>query len=687
MAFFPTTHPQLSSAKRQQRAQAFAESVSHSSLERQLATLKTYQVELEVKLREREAAVEQLERDRRSISELEAKERTEKEAERAENEEYRRKVDVELRTLRNALNELREKHADSQDAYSSLSRTSKHTISTQKTQISTLTRQTELLTNQLMESQSQNTSLAAEVADLQAELDDLRSDNLKLSKDKVEADELGVVREELFRQTAYVKEMEKKNERLMSEVRVLRERQTSVEVLREEKRSLERKLSGMEGIREQAVKLEAELEVLRRERNQRSEPPNSPSLSASTSAPSISTTAALSSLRLEHAKLLEDHGVTTATLRQRDHHISALEDQLSEKQLEIQSLEKDARILKDKLNRSEKMAAFHERSANFQKDLVASYDAEASQNEQLAPGSTASPPSHILQMRVQQLEDLLSESRSTVEELRGALDEVGVDPQSGGKDVQRLRDELIDLRKDRDVLQEKLKEQGTEAQSQSAQIDALEQQLFELSGEIAGGRHVPPGVRILSMKGNPEEQWFALRQEAMDKLKSENEALMKRLRELEAQTPVEQVQPVGDPSSSHLIPRESYDLVREEVESLQSQLVQKDKRLQRLKQVFGTKSAEFREAIESIMGVKLAFYPNGQVRVTSSYDLNASFVFQPEGRGSGGGTMQLVGQGEEVSEDLIALMQTWIVKEQCIPAFVALVTLDCYEKAKAAGEI
>jgi hypothetical protein len=48
-----------------------------------------------------------------------------------------------------------------------------------------------------------------------------------------------------------------------------------------------------------------------------------------------------------------------------------------------------------------------------------------------------------------------------------------------------------------------------------------------------------------------------------------------------------------------------------------------------LSQIFKAKSAEFREAIAAVLGVKLAFYPNGQVRVTSIYDLNASFVFQP----------------------------------------------------------
>ncbi|RPD73659.1 hypothetical protein L226DRAFT_583613, partial [Lentinus tigrinus ALCF2SS1-7] len=50
-------------------------------------------------------------------------------------------------------------------------------------------------------------------------------------------------------------------------------------------------------------------------------------------------------------------------------------------------------------------------------------------------------------------------------------------------------------------------------------------------------------------------------------------------------------------------------------------------------QVFTAKSAEFREALASILGAKLAFYPNGQVRATSRYDLNAAFVFQPNGQG------------------------------------------------------
>ena len=100
--------------------------------------------------------------------------------------------------------------------------------------------------------------------------------------------------------------------------------------------------------------------------------------------------------------------------------------------------------------------------------------------------------------------------------------------------------------------------------------------------------------------------------------------------------------------------------------------------------MFTSKSAEFREAIASILGLKLAFYPNGQVRVTSMYDLCASFVFQPTSK-TEGARMQLVAQGEGGPQDLPELMRFWIEKEQCIPGFLASVTLECYEKSKSEG--
>lgn len=78
--------------------------------------------------------------------------------------------------------------------------------------------------------------------------------------------------------------------------------------------------------------------------------------------------------------------------------------------------------------------------------------------------------------------------------------------------------------------------------------------------------------------------------------------------------------------------------------------------------------------------------------MTSVYDLSASFVFQPSGKPSSlssststGVKMQLVAQGEGGPQDLPNLMHYWIDNEQCIPGFLASVTLECYDKSKALG--
>jgi mitotic spindle assembly checkpoint protein MAD1 len=111
-----------------------------------------------------------------------------------------------------------------------------------------------------------------------------------------------------------------------------------------------------------------------------------------------------------------------------------------------------------------------------------------------------------------------------------------------------------------------------------AKIEELEQTLFELSGEIAGGRHVPPKTRVLCLKENPDQQWVDLRQAAMDRLKSENEALLKRLKDLEDSG-------VRLGGAEDLVPRESWDQVVREKQDLEGEVKQKEKRLLRLQQV------------------------------------------------------------------------------------------------------
>ena len=74
--------------------------------------------------------------------------------------------------------------------------------------------------------------------------------------------------------------------------------------------------------------------------------------------------------------------------------------------------------------------------------------------------------------------------------------------------------------------------------------------------------------------------------------------------------------------------------------------------------------------------------------MTSIYDLSASFVFQPlskTGDSGDGARMQLVAQGEGGPQDLPQLMRYWVEEEECIPGFLASVTLECYDRSKREG--
>lgn len=202
------------------------------------------------------------------------------------------------------------------------------------------------------------------------------------------------------------------------------------------------------------------------------------------------------------------------------------------------------------------------------------------------------------QSRVEHLEALVADYRSTIEQMEKEIEDLGGDPSSlgGARPRQELLEELEREKAAKAqaeqgaflrslyilvVLKVSLALQEAEAANEKylEQIENLEQTLFELRGEIGAGRHLPPGVRVLTMRDNPAQQWVDLSQAAMDRLKGENEALLKRLKELEESGVVG-----GAGDNAELVPRESWEVVNREKEDLEQELKQKEKRLLRLKQ-------------------------------------------------------------------------------------------------------
>ncbi|KAG6826609.1 hypothetical protein H0H92_015153 [Tricholoma furcatifolium] len=661
---------QQSAAK---RTQVLTSSFAHAALERQLAGLQADNLDLEHKLKEKIIQVERLENDRRWLADREAQERNEKEEEAARWEEDKLKSAAEIRSLRSTLSALKESHADLEETHGSLA----HTAAQQKTKLTSLTHRTKFLEAELKAAQDVAEERAREAQELKSQL--LAQIPSKSTGKENKSEDDALIQAELHRQTAHLRELERANTRLTGEVSRLRERNTSAAVLQEEKRALEGKLAGMETLRARVAELELQLQA------------SSSSSLKTASDIDASATHALSALRLTHAQLLSEHGTTLEQLATIKAQLKAAKAQVAEADSAFTALEEEKDVLEGRLVDAEGKLKAAEDEVRFLQALAASYNEESQANHDAPDSSLSQAPTH--------LESLLNEYRAS--RSREQLDQASRDGAAHASRQLQLKEVEVALEQEREKLkerEERVKALTDEQAANLVKIDSLEQELFELRGEIAGGRHVPPGVRILQLADNPESRWVEMRQAALDRLKSENEALLNRLRELGANSSsagstspdVDDGQEPGQQvaSKSHatvetadLVPRASWELLNREKLELEEVVRQKEKRLLRLKEVYNAKGAEFRDAIASILGVKLSFRPNGEVRATSVYDLGASFAFQPAK-----GTMQLVAQGEGGPQDLPNLMRYWIADEQCIPGFMASVTLECYENAKRTGQ-
>ncbi|KAG9312696.1 mitotic checkpoint protein-domain-containing protein [Chiua virens] len=555
-------HPQHAPAKRQQRSQAFSSYMAHAAFERQLLAAQAAKTELEHKLRQKDVYIEQLESDRRFLAEREKAELDEKKQEREASIADKAAAEADLRALREAMAGLRNEHVELEEEYAVLRRTHG---------------QVELVAYRANAEEREAT-----ISVLQQKLDEAEVASEPVVSRRNEDENWGVIRDELHRQASYLRSLETTNAKLNAELGRYKDRHANLEVLREEKRALERKVLVVDELRGKVVSLEAQVEAAG-ENDRIGAPANRSNEVSTPSKPSLSVVQSLSELRLTHARLLEEHGVNGE--------VQSLKDKVTRREQRAQLAEREVGILASPCGAYEYLHAMPCLTV-FQASFTA---------EDQATRETATPDSGLSQ-RVQQLEQTLSEYKATNCQLQKALD-------------------AIDSEDCTDGLSKKLEAQP---RLHEDKVEELEQTLFELRGKIGAGNHVPPGMRVLCLHDNPAQQWSDLRQSVMDRLKGENEALIKRLRDLE-QSGVQAETSRGE----ELVPRESWEVLRKEKEELEEVVKQKEKRLLRLQQVFTAKSAEFREAIASILGLKLAFYPNGQVRVTSVYDLSASFVFQP----------------------------------------------------------
>ena len=186
-------------------------------------------------------------------------------------------------------------------------------------------------------------------------------------------------------------------------------------------------------------------------------------------------------------------------------------------------------------------------------------------------------------MRIAALESVIEELKEANEALASEMNEMGGDAAQvisgpGRGSISALKSALSQERLRVSDMVEELSAARGEVARLEKQVASLDEQLFRLQGDVGTGRLVPPGIRVLEMAGNPASKWFGKREEDVQRLRKENEALRSMMGD-------GVTRPTEGAAADGLVPKETLDVLIQEKAELEKTIKEKEKRLLRLQQV------------------------------------------------------------------------------------------------------
>ncbi|KAJ1976980.1 coiled-coil domain-containing protein mad1 [Dimargaris cristalligena] len=397
--------------------------------------------------------------------------------------------------------------------------------------------------------------------------------------------------------------------------------------------------------------------------------------------------------RVEQADLAEQLATTQARC-------THLEQQHSRDKRTLQRLEK-LRVLahRDVENLREQIKSFH---------LEAEMMAAATNNQ---PSETEEPTAEQSSGQLQQqqqlqqvhriegLEQLVQEYREQVNQLNEQLaarpevkpnanltnETANPNPAAAAELDARAQARAAESESEMAVLRSQLARLEKQLAAQNSEMALLEH-------KIGQGDYNPRTTRILQLIDNPTSKAYEIREAALQALRKENAQLLERLTMKGGKATTDDQSSVaagadhsqGSDSGGALVPQQTVDNLISSHADMQKQVAEKDKRMVRLKEVWRAKAQEIREAVYSLLGYRVDFLENGRVRLASMYNEadDHSFIFTSNAHDSG--TLELSGGGNAAFvRSLDALIQYWVVERRSIPAFLATVTLELFDKTTA----
>lgn len=506
------------------------------------------------------------------------------------------------------------------------------------------------------------------VAEKDSQIARLEADVLRLKAQSGDAETMEIIKRELSEQVQHIRALEATNRDQLSELKHLRAVSKAVEVVEEEKRSLQRKLESAESLEAELAEARLHRQRLEDERLAWASYLKHSSEAGDEFESPEAMARALMEERLTAASYVEQVGAMRAEVSARENSIQLLQGEVGQLKDQLENAKASAGMLStDKARqRIDRQRILAVKEAEYLRAQIKALDDE---------DQTMQPEKYdeTRVARIQELENLVEQYKAEVQNLHAELS--SLEPATGTATPQALsgtkrsRSEDDDAQEQLGQLTRKNRKLQEDITGLQTKVTMLEKDLSTSKEQLSAAKE-RNSTRVLSLRSNPTSDHEAIKRSTLEALKKENSDLLLQLRSKHPNPAVA------------VIPTSVLGAMEREIAAAKAETASAQKSARRLKEVWASKSQEFKEAIFSTLGWTVTFIPNGKMRVESTFfpsqtdEHENSIVFDGER-----GTMKVGGGPKSPFARRIGdQIGFWVREKGCIPGFLAALTLEFYEE-------
>ncbi|POR36601.1 Spindle assembly checkpoint component mad1 [Tolypocladium paradoxum] len=606
---------------------------------------------------EQAKAVDQVEAIRREMEELKEAAETEQKA----SERKARHAQDEARLLQEQLDDL-------STAKEEAARIADKKITDKRMQITACQNSIQELEQESQAKEQALLQAQAQMGDRDSQIARLEADVLRLKAQSGDAETMQIIKKELTEQVQHIRALEATNRDQLSQLKRLRSLNKAVEIVEEEKRTLQRRLESTETLEAELAEARLQRQRLQDERLAWASYLKHSSQTGDDEFDSPEAMArALVQERLTTASYVEQLGALRAEMTLQENTVRNLKDERTQLKDQVETAKATAGAASaDKARmRLDRQRALALKEVEYLRAQLRAIDDEdhTMQTEQYDEARA---------VRIQELEKLVDEYKREVQSLHAELS--SVEPSTGTPTqlvagTKRSHPEDDDAQEQYGQLSRKNRKLQDELTGLQTKVALLEKDLSSSREQLSAAKEQNQ-TRVLSLRSNPTSDYEAIKRSTLDALQKENKDLLSTLRSKHRD------------SSVPVIPTSVLGAMEREIAAANAETASAQKSARRLKEVWGSKSQEFKEAIFSTLGWTVTFIPNGKMRVESTFfpsqtdEHENSIVFDGER-----GTMKVGGGPKSAFARRIGdQIGFWVREKGCIPGFLAALTLEFYEE-------